>query len=74
MAIKAKPQNQITKTITIISGPEKDKLDLAAAAVCVFEGLPFTLFKSPSMKEFLRLLNPAYRTPPNRQKIVGISS
>ena len=70
----AKPQNQMSKTITTISESQKEKLDLAAAAVCVVEGLLFTLFESPSMREFLYLLNPAYKTPSDRKWIAGFSS
>jgi Protein of unknown function (DUF 659) len=63
-----KGQNQINFPKITPSG--KDELDRRAAAVCAIEGLPFTLFESQSMKEFLHLLNPAYKAP-SRQLIAG---
>jgi len=53
-----------------MSKAQQDALDEAFAAVCYEEGLPFSLFESPTMKRALHRLNPSYK-PPSRNKIAG---
>lgn len=67
-AVAGRSQNKIP--FPTLSKAQIDALDIAAAAVCVIEGQPFTLFESPSMQTFLHLLNPVY-TPPGRDSIRG---
>lgn len=46
----------------------QESLEKDFAAVCYEEGLPFTLYESPTMKQALYRLNPSFK-PPTRQKI-----
>lgn len=67
-SVIAKPQNRLP--FPTISSTEKHAMDLSAARVCYLEGLPFSVFESASMREFLHMLNPAYK-PPDRKTIAG---
>src|SRR5579859_4451315 len=53
-----------------LSKAQHDALDEDFAAVCYEEGLPFSLFESPAMKQVLHRLNPSYK-PPSRRQIAG---
>ena len=48
----------------------KEPLDFRFTKVCYVDGLPFSIYESPVMKEALWTLHPAYK-PPTRKAIAG---
>jgi Protein of unknown function (DUF 659)/hAT family C-terminal dimerisation region len=62
--------NQSTIPFPTISPSQKDILDRRFALACYSQGLPFTVFESPEMKEALHELHPAYK-PPTRYVLSG---
>src|SRR2546423_5473826 len=67
---KRPTHNQETISFPTMSKAQHDALDEEFVAVCYEEGLPFSLFESPSMKRALHQLNPSYK-PPSRHRIAG---
>lgn len=65
-----KPSQEKIKFPTL-SKASHDALDDAFTTVCYEEGLPFSVFESPAMRQALYQLNPAYK-PPSRKKISGV--
>jgi Protein of unknown function (DUF 659)/hAT family C-terminal dimerisation region len=54
----------------MLSSSQKESLDRRFALACYSQGLPFTVFEGPEMKEALHELHPAYQ-PPTRYVLSG---
>lgn len=53
-----------------LSSSQKAEIDRLAAAICYNNALPFTIFETSDMRQFLHRLNSAYKSP-SRQALAG---
>lgn len=63
-------QRQQKLNIPTMSKQQQESLDDDFASICYEEGLAFSIFESPAMKQALYRLNPSYK-PLTRQKVAG---
>lgn len=67
---KEKSNKQQHLNIPTLTPEKKAKIDEKFALAAYANGLPFTVFESPEMREAFKELHPAY-TPPNRKALSG---